>query len=170
MTASRQPLGNAVVILIVVDAVLVLTFLVLLLQAGRADLAGSPSAPTPGQTTSHTPGSTVAFAMPSGNISCTIGKDAARCAIAEFSYDPPSVAGCTGTTGHEIELTADGARWLCTTGEPPGVAGSDVEVLGYGSSTAANGFTCQSSTEGVSCRHDDSGHAFSLARAGATLD
>lgn len=169
MTAARRPLGRALVTLIVIDAVLVLTFLVLL-ASGRAEPTGSSGAETSGPTTSHSAGSTVAFALPSGNISCTIGAEDARCAIADFTYAPPIVSGCTGVTGHEIEVTAAGARWLCTTGEPPGAAGSDVEVLAYGSSTAANGFTCQSTTQGVSCRHDDSGHTFSLARAGATFD
>ncbi len=170
MTASRRPLGSAIVTLIVIDAVLVLTVLVILLQSTRSDVAGTPGAASPGQTASHSAGSTVTFALPSRNIGCTISGSAATCSIADFSYAPPIVAGCTGTTGYEIEVTADGARWLCTTAEPPGAAGPDVEILAYGASTAANGFTCQSSTEGVSCRHDDSGHSFSLARAGATLD
>lgn len=170
MTASRRPLGSAIVTLIVVDAVLVLAFLVLLVLSTRADSPSSAGDATPGQTTSHSAGSTVEFTLPSRNIACTIAAETASCAIADFSYSPPIVAGCTGTTGYEIEVSAAGARWLCTTGEPPGAAADDVEVLDYGASTAANGFTCQSSTEGVSCRHDDSGHSFSLARAGATLD
>jgi hypothetical protein len=175
MADSREPLGSGIVTLIVVDAVLVLIFLVMLLQFLRADVAGAPRAadgtPTTTATSTGDAGDqTVAFTLPSRNITCTIGEDATRCAIAEFTYAPPNVEGCSGRTGHEIELTVDGARWLCTAGAAPGRAGNDVGVLDYGDSTTANGFTCRSSEEGVDCRHEESGHSFSLARAGATLD
>lgn len=180
MAASRQPLGSGIVTLIVVDAVLVLIFLVMLLQFGRTDAPGAPrgdggspqvtstGTPAPGGT--EEPDAPVAFTSPSRNITCAMGMEVTRCAIAEFTYAPPNVDGCTGVTGHEVELSGDGARWLCTAGDRPGPAGEEIQVLAYGSSASAHGFTCQSSEEGVTCRHDESGHSFSLARAGATLD
>jgi hypothetical protein len=173
MAASGRPLGSGVVTLIVVDAVLVLIFLVMLLQFSRPGVAGSPpdgdGDPSPTVSTTSA-GETVVFTLPSRNITCAIGGDATRCAIAEFEYAPPSIEGCEGRTGHEVELTADGARWLCTQGDPPGPAADEIDVLDYGASTSANGYTCESSEEGVTCRHEESDHSFSLARAGATLD
>lgn len=172
MAASRRPLGSGIITLIVIDAVLVLIFLVMLLQFNRT---GEPPASgangvVPTSTSTASAGEPVSFTSPSRNISCTIDAESTTCAIAEFSYAPPTVEGCTGRTGHEVRLTADGAQWLCTAGDPPGPAGEAIPVLEYGASASAHGFTCVSSEEGVSCRHDESGHSLSLSRAGATLD
>ena len=171
MAASRRPLGGGIVTLIVVDAVLVLIFLVMLLQFSRTDVPGAPGdGASPPAATNGTPTETVVFTLPSRNITCAIGGEGTRCAIAEYEYAPPAVEGCEGSTGHEVELTPDGSRWLCTPGDPPGPAAEDIEVLDYGATASANGYTCASSEEGVTCRHEESDHSFSLARAGATLD
>lgn len=177
MAAARRPLGAGIVTLVVVDALLVVVFAVLL--AGSGLLSGSGAVDEGAQQAAPVAAgeqgvgeaeTVVTFASPSRNISCTIDGAAATCAIAEFTYSPPAVPGCTGTTGHEVQVTADGAAWLCTQGAAPARAGSDVDVLAYGQSIAANGFTCTSSESGVTCRHDASGQSFSLARGGATLD
>jgi hypothetical protein len=176
MAAARRPLGAGIVTLIVVDALLVTVFAVLLAGSGLLGGAeavddGAPQAApaTSGEQGAAEVATVLTFASPSRNISCTID-GAATCAIADFTYSPPAVPGCTGTTGHEVQVTADGARWLCTEGAAPARASSDVVVLGYGQSIAANGFTCTSSESGMTCLHDASGHSFSLARGGATLD
>ncbi len=176
MAAVRRPWGAGVVTLIVVDAVLVLIFVILLVQAGPMGPAspegtGATAVAGSGVDGTADDGVTqvVAFASPSRNIGCTIDADAASCTIAQFSYSPPDVEGCTDTAGHEIEVTAQGSNWVCS-GSTPGPAGPDVEVLAYGDSASANGFTCSSSEAGIACRHDATGHSFSLARGGATLD
>jgi hypothetical protein len=163
MPARRRPLGAAVVTLIVVDAVLVLILAILLVQSGRGAVPAGGATASPGATA-------VAFASPSRNITCDVAADAATCRIADFTYPTPPVADCAGNPGHEVRLTADGATWVCHEGEPPAPAGEDVQVLAYGESVSASGFTCTSTEQGVTCRHDESGHSFSLARGGATLD
>ena len=181
MAAARRPLGAGIVTLIVVDAVLVTVFAVLLVGSGllgaglvrgarAVDHGAQQAAPAAAGDQAGAEATVVTFASPSRNIACTIDGAAATCAIAEFTYSPPAVPGCTGTTGHEVQVTADGASWLCTQGAAPARAGADVDVLGYGQSIAANGFTCTSSESGMTCLHDASGHSFSLARGGATLD
>lgn len=166
MAEPRQPLGPAVVTLLVVDAVLVLVLAVLAFQAFRPAATGGGDA-TP-STVTGTPGAE--FASPSRNIACTLGSDAVTCTIAEFSYPAPQVEGCDGDVGHALTLTADGARWDCVEGDPPGPAAADVEVLPYGGSVTVASFTCTSAESGVTCREAESGHSFTLARGGATLD
>jgi hypothetical protein len=179
MTPTRRPLGAGIVTLVVVDAVLVLTLLVLFVQAVRtgvvvlgsaATASTGTSAPSSTAMTAAGSGDTIRFAMPSRNISCEIAPGAATCLISQFSYATPVVPDCSGTVGNEVRLTADGAAWVCRGGGAPGLAPADVAVLDYGTSASAHGFTCDSARTGVTCRHEESGHSFSLARGGATLD
>lgn len=177
MAAARRPVGAGIVTLVLVDALLVTVFAVLLAGsgllsgAGAADDGAQQAAPAAaGDQVVGDAAKVVTFASPSRNIACTIDGAAATCAIAQFSYSPPAVPGCTGTSGHEVQVTADGARWLCTQGAAPARAGSGVDVLAYGQSIAVNGFTCTSAESGMTCLHDASGRSFSLARGGATLD
>ena len=51
-----------------------------------------------------------------------------------------------------------------------GTAGAgDVPALDYGETTSAHGFTCESAESGVTCRHDESGYGFTVARAAYEL-
>lgn len=179
MPASRRPLGAGIVTLIVVDAVLVLVFLALLLQAVQSGILALPgagaaeqgtAAAAPDDRSGADPVDPVTFTLPSRNIACEVTADAATCTIAQFSYPEPTVPGCDGLVGHDIRLTADGASWLCRDGGAPGRAGSDVPVLDYGETTSVPPYTCASAPTGVSCRNVETGRSFSLARAGATLD
>lgn len=111
------------------------------------------------------------FASPSGNIVCSISEDAASCSIAELS-DEGLVEDeeCTGTVGHVVRVTADGeSERPCVTGAPPGAAPAATPVLEYEDSTSVFDFTCTSSRSGIICRHDGTGHGFSIARAGSSL-
>ncbi|WP_456844029.1 hypothetical protein [Cellulomonas sp. P5_C6] len=161
-------------IFVIVDVVLLALVVVLIVVfvsggGGGGDDAGGPN---PGSTTSATPSASssatstqpVAFALPSGNIACTMSVDGVTCTIASFTYAPPVVAGCTETTGHVLVLNADGVAFDCVSGPPPAVAGDDVPVLEYGSSTSVGDYTCRSATDGVQCV-DGSGVGFQLARA-----
>lgn len=163
MLAARRPLGAGLVTLIVVDVLLVVVFVMMLAQfrpapGGRDGDGSNPTAAPPDTS------EVVLFASPTRNITCAIDGGSAGCEIAHIMYDPPALEGCDGDVGHEIEVTADGARWVCRPGAPPEPPGDSIENLDWGESVSANGFTCTSENDGVTCRHDESGHAFSLAR------
>jgi len=176
MPGSRR-LTRAQVLLIVVVSALVLLFVVLL--AGR--LSGG-SEPDPGATTAEAPvvtgtatpgtdrptdeateaGPAEYFASPSGNIVCALTSDSTDCVISNFTYDPVDAASCEeeGVGGH-LRVEPAGATMPC---EPLVVAG-EVPELAYGETISAHGYTCESAESGVTCRHDESGYGFSVARA-----
>ena len=168
MAGPRRPLGAGVVTLVVIDAVLVLVFVFLLGQHGYLNGPGGPADASPTSTPTAT-AEPVRFASPTRNIGCTITPDAANCEIAQFMYATPTLEGCTGDVGHEIEVTPDSAHWVCRAGAPPPAPGPDVADLDWGKSISAYGFTCTSENDGVTCVHDESGNAFSLARRVVTL-
>jgi len=178
-------------LLIVVVSALVLLFVVLLV--GRMTSNGQPSAdasPSPSSAASEeatTPQEPTApeeptsevsadalpeegepdyFASPSGNIVCELTTDSADCVISSFNYEPADAADCADdAAGSHLRVEAAGASMPC---EPLVVAG-DVPTLDYGDSTTAHGYTCDSEESGVTCRHDETGYGFSVARAGYEL-
>lgn len=178
----RRALGPGLTTFLVIDVILVLTFLVLL-GLWLADRSGGEPGPgaepsvaaeeTPEPSAPEQPAETselAAFQLPSGNIYCEMTADAASCTIVDFSYDPPSPPeGCTGTAGNVLTVTAGGeAAFGCVEGEvapPP----ADMPVLEYGEGNTVGEMTCLSSQNGVFCRHDPSGKGFSVARADANF-
>jgi hypothetical protein len=171
MASTREPLGAGVTGLIVIDMVLVLAFGVLFVQGGHLDdVLGQPRTAA-GLTTSATPtAEPVVFASPTRNIACRITPDGVRCEIAQFMYAKPTVEGCAGDVGHEVELTPDGAAWVCRTATtPPPTPSADIANLEWGESTAAYGYTCTSAHNGVICTNDETGKSFSLARREVSL-
>jgi hypothetical protein len=162
MAGERRPLGAGLVTLIVVDAVLVLVLAVLFVQRGPG--FGSGAQGLGAASPSGSPAEVVAFASPTRNIGCTITPEAANCKIAQYMYETPSLEDCTGNAGNEIEVTAEGAHWVCRTGSPPPPPSADVPDLDWGDSIAVYGFTCTSENDGVTCTHDETDHTFSLAR------
>jgi hypothetical protein len=156
---------------VVIDAVLVAVFLVLLVltmagDEGDGDGGGDATAaasgsPAAAPTAIEEP---TEFALPSGNIGCTMATSGVTCMIASITYEPPTVAGCTGDTGHVVVLNDDGFAFACVDGPPPSAAGDDVPVLEYGSSATSGDYTCESSSDGVTCT-DGAGVGFKLARA-----
>ncbi|NMR19644.1 hypothetical protein [Cellulomonas fimi] len=182
--SRRGALGPRLTTFVVVDALLVLAFLVVLvlfLSSGPG--TGGDAAPddgaTPAATGPTSPGAApsagsagdddTTFALPSGNIACEMSTDAATCTIANTTATPPPDAGCTGVIGRILTVTAEGAEMPCVEGALPGVAAPGTAVLEYGDSTTVGDFTCTSSSTGVTCRHDPSGRGFALARARAEL-
>ncbi|TQL00974.1 hypothetical protein [Cellulomonas sp. SLBN-39] len=167
-SGARGGLSRPMLLFIVIDALLVLTFLILLGTIGVNPGGGTtdePSTPAATSTASADPQDVddVAFALPSGNIACTMGAGGVRCTIASYTYSPPTVPGCSGTVGHAVALDAEGFRFTCEDGTP-GVASSDVPVLEYGEQESVGGWTCGSGTDGVTCT-DAEGVGFRLARA-----
>lgn len=164
--ASRRTIRTWVVIDAVLVTVLLVLGLVTLLGGddggGQEPGAAAPSvSPTAAATGATEP---TEFALPSGNIACTMAPSGVTCTIASITYDPPAVAGCTGDTGHVLVLNDDGFAFDCVNGAAPSVAGDDVPVLEYGSSATSGDYTCVSASDGVTCT-DDAGVGFKLARA-----
>ncbi|PVU81933.1 hypothetical protein DDP54_01635 [Cellulomonas sp. WB94] len=176
-------LGRGMTIFIAVDAVLVTVFLVMLALAVTGGLAGTSSAsttagtPSPGVSApgavapsgspsgSTAPQALESFALPSGNIACTMSESGAKCTIASITFTPPTDAACTGSIGHVFEVGADGVRIPCVDGPAPGVAADGTPQLEYGTSSTVGGYTCSSSTNGVRCVEDATGRGFELARS-----
>lgn len=183
-TAGRpaRRLGPGLTAFLVVDVILVLAFLVVLgtTLAGRD--GGSPgpeAAPTASPPESETSpdespagdaeevGEVRAFVLPSGNIHCAMTEDSATCTILQFSYERPAPPeGCSGQAGNVLTADAAGnAAFACQDGEPAGPE-EGTPVLEYGEQSTVGAMTCASSTNGVLCRHNESGTGFSVARAG----
>lgn len=183
--ASLSPSGLAT--FVVVDAILVLTFLVLLVLHVVNTPSGRPVAGAePGATSSATPepettpevtapvappdnAELTEFVLPSGNIWCEMTEDSATCAIGSFSFTPPDPpAGCTGIVGPVLVVTAaEGASTPCVPEVPP--RPDDAPVLEYGQASTIGEMTCHSSRNGATCRHNPTGEGFSVARAGYTI-
>ncbi|WP_324652909.1 DUF6636 domain-containing protein [Georgenia sp. H159] len=174
---GRQRLTPAHILLIVVVSVLVLLFVVLLMERltgdGQQSAAdASPTVETQTGASTATPGEDDAdaeptyFASPSGNIVCTITADSADCGISNFQYAAEDAASCEsdGAGGH-LRVEPAGASMPCD----PLVVVGDVPVLEYGQTAEAHGYSCLSERSGVTCRHDESGHGFSVARASYRL-
>ena len=176
-------LGPRMTTLLVVDVILVVTFLVLLamrLSAGSPEpsagtspaVVGTPTAEDqPDETAPASPETAdeiAAFQTPSGNIVCDLAPDSATCTILSFSYTPPE--GCTGSIGNVLTVTAtDGATMPCLDTPPAAAVPAGTPVLEYGSASTVGEMTCQSSPNGVYCQHDPTGKGFSVAKAGYRL-
>ncbi|KGM13724.1 hypothetical protein [Cellulomonas bogoriensis] len=177
-------LGPGLTAFLVIDVVLVLFLVLFAVQVFSGDDDGPEDAPVatdgtdPGQDETNpeteapqepTESETVeAFRLPSGNIFCEMGETAATCSILSYSYDPPAADGCDGERGAVLRIEAGGTTTFPCTGSGPSLP-DGLPELDYGEASTVGEMTCQSSTNGVTCRHDGSGAGFSLARAGYTL-
>lgn len=181
-------LGPGLTTFLVVDIILVLTFLVLLAMSlanvpasrngslspsGSPTTTGAPSAPpetTPEQSAPPEPAQNealTAFVLPSGNIYCSMTESTATCTILSFAYEPPAVPeGCDGTVGAVLEITAGQAPTFPCVPAPPAGPAPGTPELAYGEGSTIGEMTCLSSRNGVFCRHNPSGRGFSVARAG----
>lgn len=171
---------------LVVDAILVVTFLVLLVMHVVNSSGGAPALPeaaatseapsaepetTPEATAPSAPADNqglAEFVLPSGNIWCSMTETSATCTIGQFSFAPPTPPpGCTGVVGPVFTVTAaDGAEQPCVPEVPP--RPDDAPVLEYGEASTIGEMTCYSSRNGATCRHNPTGEGFSVARAGYT--
>src|SRR5690625_4955271 len=100
------------------------------------------------------------FTSPTGNIACAIGVEAAECLTRSFDFEPEAPA-CDSPGGY-LRVTQHGAELPCEATTVDLTA----EALAYGGELTEHGFTCTSQRSGVTCRHDASGHGFTVARAG----
>jgi len=185
----RRPLGPGLVAFIIVDVVLVVGVVVaafVLLGGDRGGPQASPRTTSPGSSTtaaspapspsttgaSERPGGTdQRFASPSGNIVCDITSAGARCGIASLAQKPAPIDGCDGSVGfvYVVDETGKVDVPCVPKKELPKKAGKDVNVLGYGQTSSAYGFTCTSDEQGMACVDEVSGSGFQLARAGGRV-
>jgi hypothetical protein len=102
-----------------------------------------------------------AFVSPSGNVSCMIEEDLARCDIIDRSWSPPPrPTDCEFDYGQGISIApAEEAGFVCA-GDT--AFGGD-EVLPYGDSVSAGVLRCESAESGITCRETKTGHGFSIA-------
>ncbi|WP_209324737.1 DUF6636 domain-containing protein [Brevibacterium renqingii] len=140
---------------------------------GTDETASAPGQPSIGQTddpepspseSSGPPVAEEAFTSPSGNISCTIDSERARCVIKDYDYSPPEKPeDCRlDDWGAVVVANEEGAGFSCV--EAPEADGP-ARVLGYGDSISAAGMTCTSAKDGITCKSDDSGVGFNVRRA-----
>ncbi len=178
MTQSDGGLSRLETTLAIVDAILVVTFLIIVIMVQPFSSGAGSNTSGTDSAVEQTPDSTIpadptdpaelsAFVLPSGNIWCAMTPTSATCTIANFTFTaPPAPADCAGTVGNTLEVVAgQEAQMVCVVGEPPAVP-SGAPTLEYGEASTVGEMTCHSSTNGVTCRDNPTGNGFSLARAG----
>ena len=106
------------------------------------------------------------FRSPTGNISCLLDQEYARCDIVEYAYVPPPAADCELDYGQTVELSSEEASFTCA-GDT--VADPDAATLAYGSALRSANVLCTSEQDGVRCRHLLSGTGFRLSRGSFDL-
>jgi hypothetical protein len=99
---------------------------------------------------------------PTGNVSCMIAPDWARCDIIDRDWTPPPrPADCEFDYGQGISLApGEQAEFVCA-GDT--AFGPD-EVLPYGQSITAGVLRCESAQSWITCRDVRTGHGFSISR------
>lgn len=107
------------------------------------------------------------FVSPTGNVSCMIDADWARCDIIDHDWSPPPrPADCEFDYGQGISLApGEQAAFVCA-GDT--AFGPD-EVLPYGESITAGVLRCESAESGITCRDVQTGHGFSISRQACRL-
>jgi hypothetical protein len=101
------------------------------------------------------------FVSPTGNVSCMIDADWARCDILDNDWSPPPrPADCEFDYGQGISLApGEQAEFVCA-GDT--AFGPD-EVLPYGDSITAGVLQCESAESGITCRDVQTGQGFSIS-------
>lgn len=101
------------------------------------------------------------FISPTGNVSCVIDVNLARCDIIDRDWSPPPrPADCEFDYGQGISIApGEPATFVCA-GDT--TFGPD-EVLPYGGAITAGSLRCESANSGFACRDADTGHGFAIA-------
>jgi hypothetical protein len=102
------------------------------------------------------------FVSPTGNVSCMIDADWARCDIIDRDWSPPPrPADCEFDYGQGISLApGEPAEFVCA-GDT--AFGAD-EVLPYSVSISAGVLRCESAEAGITCRDTQTSHGFSISQ------
>ncbi len=123
--------------------------------------------PTP-QTTYAAIGGAYYFSSPDGQFQCGIVPLASRTeAGCQGTTDPvpPRPEDCMISWGNGIRVTNEGeASFMCAGGAVYTSGGETIDPpLEIGRSIAADGYTCTSAADGISCVNDATGHGFRIA-------
>lgn len=137
-------------------------------EVGGASSEAKPEESEPAESTPTFDASDAkAFITPSGNISCVIYKDRARCTVYSFDYSPgdkPENCSDDVEWGSVAEVTKKASGFSCkNVGEGP-----SPEELGYGKTIKAHGFECSSQKDGVRCKGP--GGTFHVRKAAFKFD
>jgi len=102
------------------------------------------------------------FVSPTGNVSCMIDADWARCDIIDRDWSPPPrPADCEFDYGQGISIAPGEQPEFVCAGDT--AFGAD-EVLPYGESITAGALRCESAQSWITCRDVRTGHGFSISR------
>lgn len=138
------------------------------------------TAPTTTTTAPSTTATTVAppitargltfFRSPTGNISCTIDSEGARCDIKEHDWSPPpKPADCQLDWGNGLTVDASGSVDFVCAGDTTMDPRATVLAYGHSIQAASGAVSCTSQRDGMSCSHRASGHGFRVARGGYSI-
>jgi hypothetical protein len=102
------------------------------------------------------------FISPTGNVSCAIDVDLARCDINDRDWTPPPrPADCEFDYGQGIQLVpSEPASFVCAGDTTFGAE----DVLPYGEAITAGPLRCESAESGITCRDAGSRHSFTISR------
>ena len=101
------------------------------------------------------------FISPTGNISCAIDVDLARCDIIDHDWEPPPrPADCEFDYGQGIQIVpGEPASFVCAGDTTFGAE----DVLAYGEAITAGPLRCESQKSGITCRDVESDHSFTIS-------
>ena len=101
------------------------------------------------------------FISPTGNVSCAIDVDLARCDIIDHDWEPPPrPADCEFDYGHGLQIVAgEPASFVCAGDTTFGAE----DVLAYGEAITAGSLRCESQKSGITCRDAESDHSFTIS-------
>ena len=157
-----------------------MTIAVLALTACAGSPAPQPTSPSSPQTVAaaKSPGPTpsraepqpldrevsayAGFISPTGNVSCVIDVDLARCDIIDRDWSPPPrPADCEFDYGQGIQIVPGApASFVCAGDTTFGAE----DVLPYGEAITAGPLRCESAESGITCRDAGSRHGFTISR------
>jgi hypothetical protein len=102
------------------------------------------------------------FISPTGNVSCAIDVDLARCDIIDRDWaPPPRPADCEFDYGQGIQIApGEPASFVCAGDTTFGAE----DVLSYGEAITAGPLRCESQEAGITCRDVASNHSFMISR------
>lgn len=128
----------------------------------------APAGPAAPPTTEAPPTTTARlqlarFQTPTGNIACDARDGEIRCDILDKTWaPPPRPADCEFDWGVGLAIRSDGTPAVTCASDT--VADPGLPRLAYGTATAAEGITCISRTEGLTCTSDRTRRGFFLSR------
>lgn len=138
-------------------------------------------------------GDRAAFALPSGNMVCTLNERSAVCEILDGGFAPQSehlvvdgIGACTAQEANAMMLNQDRGAWTCldsslvrqatvgqggwwvkeVDGVTTKIGKSTVAVLPYGSSLSVGPVSCSSAEDSITCSSSTLGKEFTLSRTG----